>query len=411
MGSRDDEQQTGGITVTAWQRSLATRFPRRVDSAGTSVGGYDVSASTMAVGLMLATFADYDTGRSAHPSAQTLAALTGRNERTVRQALADLAAHGVIRKVGVTGGRYSGIPIWDLTPGVSPGVPDVTPGVSPGVPDVTPGVSPVTPGVSPVTPGVSSADPGCITRQPSLTVPYPPPPGPPESSVQSDGPADHGGGGVDDILHKLNSGLPTGLQLTPTAPVLASIDSALARGWDPDELRARAAANLDGIRSPGAIARRLATLARTSPPAPSSSAGRQWHQDPQLLRRVASRLLAEPQHLGRVLDRLADDDFDVALVELVAESAVSIAVTHPTIPNPGAWSVGWTVQSDGRTTCMAAMDVGADEVALLPQHGFELEADGTGVSSRSGVAAFDALVRSTFTVAAHHYGEQLAVVA
>ena len=68
MGSRDDEQQTGGITVTAWQRSLATRFPRRVDSAGTSVGGYDVSASTMAVGLMLATFADYDTGRSAHPA-------------------------------------------------------------------------------------------------------------------------------------------------------------------------------------------------------------------------------------------------------------------------------------------------------------------------------------------------------
>ena len=214
-----------------------------------------------------------------------------------------------------------------------------------------------------------------------------------------------------EFLDKINRSLPARLHLTPTAPVLASIDSALAQGWDPDEMHARATGNLDGARSPGAIARRLADLARTSPPAPSSSAGRQWHKDPQLLRRVASRLLAEPQHLGRVLDRLTDDDFDVALVELVAESAVSIAVTHPTIPNPGAWAVGWTVQSDGRTSCMAAMDVGADEVALLPQHGFELEADGTGVSSRSGVAAFDALVRSTFTVAARHYGEQLAVVA
>lgn len=407
MGEAADSAGERGSTTREWALSLSERCP-------------ELTASMLAVGLVLSHYADFRDGSNARPSQATLAAKAGCDKRTVRRALAAMEGAGLIVCTGRFGYNNRGR-IWSLLTGSDRPVADEpnrtrvsamvggnddATGQQIGHGSPVSGEAMRTPQTGNEDTGVQQTGHGCpqtsIDQTKTTTT----------SRAGRDQAADgtrDGGGGMD-FLERLNSSLPPRLHLTPTDPVLASIDSALVAGWDPDELRTRATANLDGIKSPGAIVQRLALLARTSPPAPSSAAGRQWREDPQLLRRVASRLLAEAQHLGRVLDRLADDDFDVALVELAGGSAVSIAVTHPTVPNPGAWSVGWTVQSDGRTTCMAAMDVGAEEVAILTQHGFELEADGSGVSSASSVAAFDALTRATFHVAARHYGEQLAVV-
>ena len=165
------DEDIAGRYVHRWTRTLAVRCPGS-------------SASAIAVGLVLASYADFHDGSDARPSVATLATQTGRHPRSVRRALIDLADAGVIECVGTRGqvnvwqliappaGLYESITD-PVTPGNTPGVDPVTPGNTPGVdpvtPGNTPGVDPLTPGNLSMTPGGLPGDPWQIATQPLIT--------------------------------------------------------------------------------------------------------------------------------------------------------------------------------------------------------------------------------------------------
>lgn len=90
------------VGVFEWQRALS-KFPKT---------GTPLTSGVVAVALSLSLFANYETGRNAHPSRAALALAANVTKRTVSDALAVLGATGWIVQ---TGTLHSGVKVWRLS--------------------------------------------------------------------------------------------------------------------------------------------------------------------------------------------------------------------------------------------------------------------------------------------------------
>lgn len=90
------------VGVFEWQRALS-RLPKK---------GTALTSGVLAVALSLSLFADYPTGRNAHPSRAALALAANVSKRAVSDALATLEAGGWIEQ---TSTLHSGVKVWRLS--------------------------------------------------------------------------------------------------------------------------------------------------------------------------------------------------------------------------------------------------------------------------------------------------------
>jgi hypothetical protein len=87
----------GPLVGSLWSKQLGQDYP-------------DLKMADRAVGLLLAHYADYQTGRGARPSQETLAEALGISDRTVRASLKRLEEAGAI----YCSGRWHRVKVWDL---------------------------------------------------------------------------------------------------------------------------------------------------------------------------------------------------------------------------------------------------------------------------------------------------------
>ena len=246
------DDDSAGRYVHRWTRTLAARCP-------------GITHSHLLVGVLLAGWADVDTGANARPSLETLAAAAGCNERTVRRALDTLERSGAIRCTG----RRHRVKVWQLVTGhqesgyeyTKPDMPDVVTGHQESGDDynVT-GHSPVNvTGHSPV--NVTGHSP---VRQPTR------PSRPTTSARGQDSTALPDSAGDDvvvvGVLDAINAAVPGQLRVTATRQVSADVAQAIGHGWSPDGLVAAVCSDVAGIRTGGALALRLHSLAAGPPP-------------------------------------------------------------------------------------------------------------------------------------------------
>jgi len=87
----------GPLVGSLWSKQLGQDYP-------------GLKMADRAVGLLLAHYADYQTGRGARPSQETLAEALGISDRTVRASLKRLEEAGAI----YCSGRWHRVKVWDL---------------------------------------------------------------------------------------------------------------------------------------------------------------------------------------------------------------------------------------------------------------------------------------------------------
>jgi hypothetical protein len=97
MSRRRKSQERLPLAGALWAKNLGRDFP-------------GLTMADRAVGLLLTHFADYETGKGARPSQETIAEALGISERTVRGSLKRLEQAGAITCTG----RYHRVKVYDL---------------------------------------------------------------------------------------------------------------------------------------------------------------------------------------------------------------------------------------------------------------------------------------------------------